>query len=190
MKAHAGMAALGEQEHEAGDPPPGVTEHRREPGVYAGTRRLAHRSTFTNLIAPSNFGIVAMCAGEVSTCAERFPGCGGNSRHSTTSVLPSSFVPVTSTEYPADGRVPRKTATTVRLLKSTAGAGAAPLCARHSAAHSGWVFATACRASSTALMLSRTIVATAPGCCAVLMTIASSNAIMVVVPAAARHGRP
>ncbi len=41
------MPAFREEEHDPGDPPAGVTEHRREPGVDARARGLVHRSTFS-----------------------------------------------------------------------------------------------------------------------------------------------
>src|SRR5687767_14726635 len=96
MKPDARMAAFGKQEDDAGDPPAGVTEDRREPGVHSGARRLIHGSTFLKAMVPSNLGIDAMRAGDVSTCANSIPCFGRVSRHSTTSVFPSCRVPMIS----------------------------------------------------------------------------------------------
>src|SRR5687767_13123908 len=101
------MPAFREQEHDPGDPPARVTEHRREPGVDARARGpvlrsvrgggLVHRSTFRKVISPANLGIETRCEGEVMTSAVMAPGLGVCSLHSTINVLPAGFVPLTST---------------------------------------------------------------------------------------------
>ena len=77
-----------------------------------------------------------MWNGEVSTCAVILPGAGEVSVYWTV-VIPSREVTfVIATEWPALGRVPRKTATSMNWDQSISGGGTATaLCARQSSRH-------------------------------------------------------
>ena len=87
-------------------------------------------ATFSNRISPANFGIVAMCAGLVMTCADTLPASGARSRHSTIKRALLLAGAGDLDGVAGRGRVPRNTATTVRVPKSTfgtaAGAGVQP----------------------------------------------------------------
>ena len=146
VKADGAMLLFDDQEDQPGHPPRGVAEQRRQARIDAGARRAGEfrrvgrrHALLADLLeanSPSWRGTVDDVRGRGHHLRRHLTRPGRRSAHCTTSASPSRAHAGDLDLKPPDGRLPRNTATTMFLAKSTAGAGRPGACRCQSACHS------------------------------------------------------